>query len=190
MHKDDLKDVPELEYLKDLGFKMYYDFNGSISCPRIICQVDSLFKLISNVKYDLLVIDEFTYMQDHLVTFTAKKSECNRTLEELQKYVPRVIIADALLDDDNIEYLRSLGRTDIAVFQYTHQPHIEKTYIMVDNKEELAWRIVEAVKKGKKVVVPTNIENYATPLTDLLRGIYPDIKIGLYTGKNKKWKSS
>lgn len=122
----------------------------------------------------------------HLITFVKNQRVCNNILEELIRTVPRIIIADALLDERYIDYVRMLGRTDIVTYQYTHRPHTDKTYSIIENKFELVRLICNDVRRGKKVVIPTNVEWIGSSLADMLRAEMPNIRIGLYTAKTRK----
>jgi ribosomal protein S25 len=176
------------EDLAGLAFTMYYDEKTDkyIRGERIICQIDSLYKLLAEEPFDLVVFDEFTATMTHLVSFVKNQRACNNILEELIMTVPRIIIADALLDERYIDYVRMLGRDDISTYQYTHRPHIDKTYSIIENKLELVRLICYNVRKGKKVVIPTNIEWLGSSLADMIRTELPNIRIGLYTAKTRK----
>lgn len=164
---------------------IYKETIYNIATDKYITQIDSLYK-IGNEKYDLLVMDEVTYTLEHLVTFVKYKKRCNDTLERLIKETNKVIVADALIDQNYINYFKLLGReNDIISYYYTHQPYLDKTYTMVKNEAELRYQIMEALERGEKIVVPTNIEAFAFSLKELITNTYPDKKIKLYTGKNK-----
>ncbi|CAH6419790.1 Origin of replication binding protein [uncultured virus] len=174
------------QQLESLGFKIYYDKKKRlIDDERVICQIDSSYKIISAKPYDLVVMDEFNSTLSHLVTFCKKKQAVNSIFEELIRNIPRIIVSDALLDNRYLQYISMLGRDDLITYQYTHQPHINKRYSMIENKAELVRLICEDLRKGRRVVVPTNIESLATSLAEMIRRDMPDIRIGLYTGKNK-----
>jgi hypothetical protein len=175
------------EDLDGLGFVMYYDERTDkyIRDERSICQIDSLYKLLAEEPFDLVVFDEFTSTMSHLVSFVKNQRTCNNIVEELIKTCQKVIIADALLDERYIEYVRMLGRRDIVTYQYTHRPHTDKTYSMIEDKVELVRLICNDVRRGKKVVVPTNVEWLASSLVDMIRAEMPNIRVGLYTSKTR-----
>lgn len=121
-----------------------------------------------------------------MVTFTKNLKAVNTNLEAIIKTAPKVIIADALLDERYLHYITMLGRDDLVVYQYTHRPHTNKTYSMIANKLELVRLVCEDIRRGRKVVIPTNVESLGTSLADMIRREHPNIRIGLYTGKTKK----
>jgi hypothetical protein len=174
--------------LDGLGFVAYYDvqdLKGVIEGTKIICQIDSLHKLYAEEHYDMLVLDEMTYTMDHFITFTKEKSECNKILESLIKKSPKIIVTDALLTNEYMDYIRRLGRTDILIHQYLRQPYTSRTYTIIKDKDRMMYLICQSLKQGKKVVIASNTEKWATALAKLLSENHPDLDIGLYTGNNK-----
>lgn len=169
--------------LEGLGFKMYYDTQSNITADKVVCQIDSLHRI--RRKYDLVILDEFTYVQSHLTGFVAKKQLCNDKLELLIKNTNKIIVADALLDEHCLEYMRRLDRDDIITNHYTHQPYINKTYSIINTCDNLQTAIYDAIINGKKIVVPTNVESFASSLAQMLNNKLPNTKVGIYTGKNK-----
>lgn len=99
--------------------------------------------------------------------------------------MPKVIVADALLDMKYTEYMKRLNRQDTITYHYIHRPYVDKQYRIINNKSALTHMICEAVKKGKKIVVPTNSEVYAKSIVEIIQNVNLDIKIGIYTGDNK-----
>ena len=180
-----------LQQLEGLGVNIYYNNKeGLIRDERIICQIDSLYKIVAEEPFDLVVFDEFNSTLQHHVTYVKNKKAVNDNLEAIIRTASKVIIADALLDDRYLYYITALGRDDMVVYEYTHQPHVNKTYSMIENKIELVRLICEDVRRGNRVVVPTNIEGLATSLAEMIRRNNPGIRIGLFTGKVKKSRGS
>lgn len=99
-----------------------------------------------------------------------------------------VIIADALLDNRYVDNVRMFGRADIVTYQYTYRPHTDKTYTIIKNKLELVRLVCNDVRRGKKVVIPINVEWRGSSLAEMIRAEIPDINIGLYTAKTRTKK--
>ena len=100
------------------GFKLYSDSKGTIRDERVVVQIDSLFKLRG--AYDLLILDEFVYTSDHLVSFVKEKPFVWNALTEYIQFTPKIIVCDALLNPTSINLFLDLKRTVHVVNNGNH----------------------------------------------------------------------
>ena len=98
-----------MKEFEEFNFKLYSEFKGKIECDRLICQVDSLYKVRG--KFDLLILDEAVYTIDHLNSFVKKKREVWDALNQYIQETPKVIVCDALLDKRTIDIFKKTGRS-------------------------------------------------------------------------------
>ena len=79
--------------------------------PRIIVQVDSLFRLDSSMCPDLLIIDEVESILSKVKSSSNSYSVINQFLHLISRS-PTVVVMDALMEKTTIKYLNDLKGTD------------------------------------------------------------------------------
>lgn len=169
------------EYIKNFeGFKLYQEIEmktyDTDIYDKMVIQIDSFHKIRGNI--DLLVLDEFTYTEIHLIQQAKYKEACYNTLMEyLKENDTKVIVIDALLDIYNIKWFYHLKRkinyientnkrfNNIKIFNYS-----SKIGIFID-------KILEFLKENKKIIIPTNCKNFLRTLELKIRNKLPNIKL-------------
>jgi hypothetical protein len=156
--------------------------------PRLIIQFDSLHKVMG--KYDLLILDEIESTTSHLANgFVKAFQPCfNRFLDYCQK-VPKVIALDATLQNSTLSTLFS--KRSITKIKNNYNSFASYKAHFTHDKSYFKHQLIEQLKNGKKIVVPTNGEKFAVKLSELCKniiikdenGIERSISIGIKTSK-------
>ena len=167
-----IKDNPELKvlfvsfrrtlaskYVEDLktaglNFTNYEDIKdndfNSYQYPRLICQINSFWKV--NGKYDLLILDEFSYTYNMIYAFCKINifGVYNSFISYLSK-CDKVFICDALLNQNNIDLINKF-RPDNYVIKNLCQPNKRK--VMIYSKPVLETKIAKSIAEHKSGDAP------------------------------------
>lgn len=173
-----------------LGIAHYQDVNVE-RARKLVCSVDSLYKLGTAKPFDVLVLDEVGQICDHLLN-SSTCAEMRERIQQVFAYHVRnaglVVIQEARVSDVEVDYIRALreGRGEqplCFVNEYKHQPR--QIQFLKGNKSTAAVsQIKKALAAGERVLVPTNSKEKAKALFELLRSLFPDKSIRAIHGDN------
>eukprot|EP00942_MAST-04A_sp_MAST-4A-sp1_P006588 g6588.t1 len=167
--------------LKELNFTYYEDKEPSVE--RLVCSVDSLQRFVLDEnkflrKYDCIVLDESELTFSHFGASTLRNSSKTfDLLKQLVKVTPHVIFMSADISKTNrtdlfaeqcgldVQYIKSEAKTDV------------KSYYTLYKDDLLEYRILQAVKKGHKIVLYSNTAKFVKKVEMLLGKEAPDKKI-------------
>ncbi len=102
------------EFSKKYKLTSYKKVDGEISLaktPRLIIQVDSLFRLNQIQSPDLLIIDEIESILEKIQS-SGQLISVIRGFNNLLRYSKKVVIMDGLMEKTSIKYLNILRETD------------------------------------------------------------------------------
>ena len=170
-------------YLKDFGqygFQLYGN-KATYSDDRLIVQADSLHKVRG--MYDLMILDEFIYTKDHIISFAREKKSVWEALEQYILNTGKVIICDALLNNSTVEYVKSIApnrTTHIVDNKWaSFKGKNVKMYCDLDNSTAFIVDVVKAVTVDKqKVYIPTNAKTLGIKLYQRFKKDFPDVRVG------------
>lgn len=150
LDKQYVNNFPDFELYSDIKENTYEtDIH-----PKIVIQIDSLYKLMGEV--DLFILDEMTYTLNHLVTSAKKRNESYKTLIEYIKDSKYFISMDAFMTNDHVEWLYDL-RKDINYIENTYKMHKDKKIINYDNNfGPFIDNIRKQLSDNKKIIVCSN----------------------------------
>jgi hypothetical protein len=161
------------------GFVDYRTIKGdTIDNPKVVVQLQSLWKCADMKPRDLLLLDE---VESILASLTPNKTHKHylqtiRAFETLVRSAKRVIVLDAFLTDRTIEMLKTL-RGDCVIAINPTQPY-KKTATLV-SESGLYSSIQSTLRDGKTLVSVWGAKNKAKAFHSLLP---PTVKHVLYTG--------
>jgi len=92
----------------------YKDIEGQISLdkpPKVIVQVDSLFRLNEKQCPDLLIIDEIESILEK-INSSGRLWSVIYTFIKLMRFSKKVVVMDGLMEKASIKYLNILRDTD------------------------------------------------------------------------------
>jgi Origin of replication binding protein len=122
--------------------------------------VDSLYKLkTAGNKYDCIFIDEARQVMLHALAASTCKQYRHEILMTLQYFIGtarQVIIADAHLDDNTIDFFKAMrppGEAPLIIKNEYQNPGRDVYYYDGKNSSATVAKLVAAVNQGKKVMV-------------------------------------
>jgi len=178
-----------LEQFKFHNFDLYSDckFGGKIESNRLICQIDSLYKVRGH--FDLLILDEVVYTIDHLNSFVKKKKQVWEALTQYLNNSNKVIACDALLDNRTIKILKNTQRkTHIVENLWQSFKGKKINYIPYKNLPSLIEYIFQQLELHGSLYIPSNSKTLAEKL--YLYAKNKNISIGIDTSDNEPIPSS
>ena len=149
---------------QDRGFKIYNEFTNSlIRGDRLIVQVDSLHKVRG--EFDLVILDEWVYTLSHINSFVKNKQEVWTALNQYLTEAPKIIVCDALLNNQAIDVLKQSGRS-LWVVENKYHSFKHKQVNLYKNKKfaEIILDVENGIKEHGNVYVPTNSRAFAEKL--------------------------
>lgn len=176
------------EYSKNFeGFTLYEDIKSNTYDTEIyekmVVQIDSLHKVRGNI--DLLVLDEFTYTELHLVERAKfKESVYNTLLEYIRDLNINIILMDALLDEYTIKWFYHQKR-NIQYVENKYKKHTDIKVINYENKIGIFIDdILDNLSKNKKLIIPTNSKSFLNTLDKKIKNSLPNIKYRFLNADN------
>ncbi|ALX27631.1 hypothetical protein GMAR_ORF257 [Golden Marseillevirus] len=157
--------------------------NGYISAQVLVCQIDSLYRVMGN--YDVVVIDEASYTLSHLCKFAKNASDCWDALKNFVRNAKSVILMDAFMADYIPKLFRALGRRTWCV-ENSWKPHQDKTSMKIFTSEKMAkQRLFSGLGQGKNIVFVSNSKKEVDAVCELAKKKGFD-RILKYTSETKK----
>ena len=133
---EDYKHIPGYKSYNDDDLKNKQTIRGE---KKLGITIDSLYKPVG--KYEYLILDEYSYTQDQLVRFAHKKDRNVDALIERIKVTPKVIVADAFIEDTTLSVLRKI-RPDIVVYENNYPKHSDKTVSVVTEDKSIIYHMI------------------------------------------------
>ena len=168
----------ELSQPSKLNTNMYSDLlQGKLDkADSLSITVDSLYKLkTAGNKYDCIFLDEARQVMIHVLTADTCRKDRHEILMTLQYFIrsaKRVIIADAHLDDNTIDFfkaMRSVGETPLIINNEYKNPGRDVYYYQGKDSSALVAKLIAAVKQGKKVKVVSDSKQTILKLEEVLK---------------------
>jgi hypothetical protein len=170
----------QLDDLEKQGFVYYENLGKGLlkNNKKLIVQIDSLWRVIG--KYEYLILDEFTYSENQVVIFTKNKKQCIDALIHRIKTTPKVIVADAFIDDNTVDLFRMM-RDDITIYENIYPKQENKTVYMVTSHGKFISMIYESIRQGKKLIIPCGSKDDVNTLYKEIVEMGQSIRIKTYT---------
>jgi hypothetical protein len=169
----------------EYGFMSYEDFEGKkIKGDRIICQIDSIHKIRG--EFDLIIHDEIVGTIEHIHSFVKEKKLVWDVFNFYNKDSSRVIVLDALLDNNSINLMKTYGKK-VFVLENTFKTLTHKKYKIIrysKNRDNKIWLDIKDFANKGSVFIPTNSSNFATKLELYLKN--EGISVGLDDGDREE----
>lgn len=186
------------KYMEDLPNFSYYEnihdsVIESITCPFLICQIDSIKKIRGS--YDLIVFDEISYTMNHLVSSVASKKKCFDMIKNIMYDANHMIFMDALIDDDWINYIKSFNRNIHYIINEYSIHKDKKVFNYGVNITGFIEELKKSIKEGHNIVIASNNKKKIEFINDVLINEFPKIKKLIIKKENSQkydtnqWKS-
>jgi hypothetical protein len=177
----------DAEYVNNFeGFELYQNIKGTYDTnlySKMVIQIDSFYKIMGEI--DLLVLDEFTYTAMHLIERAKNKEyNYNALFEYILNKNTKIIVMDALMDEYCIKWFFYQNRS-IQYIENKYKKHSNIRVINYSNKIGLFIKdLLENLKNGKKLIVPTNSKSFLTNLKKEIDTNLPNIKYKFLNADN------
>ena len=168
----------------DFGVTSYLDKIYNID--RIICQIDSMIKVLSDsdpfatefeIKtYDLVVIDESESVINHLYSnLINNKRDLFDFIRNILIVASKILVLDGDFGNRSYEFIRELGNNLILE---NISRKTDKKFIFMDDKEDFEEKIDKDLLNGKNIVV---VSMSATEITKYMEKYEKKYKCILHT---------
>ena len=146
-------------FCEKFGLKSYDEIKTSyINCERLSCQIDSLWRVSND--YDLIVLDEVSYMLEHLYTFVKDRRLVEDNLKRiLGNQKSKVVVLDALLKKRHIQLIESLRIKNSSSYIIKNRAKVYEDYsceYIEGNKKDFINLVLQKILINKKLIVPSN----------------------------------
>lgn len=167
------------KYMTDLSNFSYYEnittseIDSNIY-PLLICQIDSIKRIRGH--YDLVIFDEFCSTMNHLITSVEYKKRCFDVFKDLLYDENHIIIMDALLNNEWIDYIKLFNRNiEYIINKYTIHSE-KKVFNYGTNITEFENQIRKSIEKKENIVIATNNKKMLNFIDNILVNNYKQIK--------------
>ena len=180
----------ELSQASKLNTKLYLDLpTGQLDKVNALSiTIDSLYKLkTAGNRYDCIFLDEARQVMNHALSATTCKQHRQEILMTLMYFIrnaKRVIIADAHLDDNTIDFFRAMrppGEAPLIIKNNYKSPSRDVYYYQGDDSSAGVAKLIAAVEQGKRVMVVSDSKKTIKKLEAVLTK-----KLAPGYGKEKK----
>ncbi|MDJ0568054.1 MAG: DUF3854 domain-containing protein [Pleurocapsa sp. MO_192.B19] len=176
----------ELSQASKLNTNLYLDLpQGQLDkVDALSITIDSLYKLkTAGNKYDCIFLDEARQVMNHALTATTciqHRQEILMTLWYFIRNAKRVIIADAHLDDNTVDFFRAMrpgGEAPLIIKNDYKSPSRDVYYYQGSDSSVLVAKLVAAIKQSKRVMVVSDSKKTILKLEAILMK-----KLGIKSG--------
>lgn len=164
-------------------FQLYSDVTGPLIGGRYIVQVESLYRVLPRVPYDLIIMDEsesiFSQFDSGL---SIRLPLVLATFKWLMQTAHHVLAMDANISERTIELLKYFRSDDIFYHHCIHKNAVNDNWHVADISTWLQ-ALVDSLNAGDNIFVPTNSITSAEAIYKMIKNKLPDINIVHYTSK-------
>jgi hypothetical protein len=161
-YKEDTNNLPG-------GYSLYSQISGLINCDKLICQVDSLHRINTRYCPDLIVLDEFNGILEHLTSSTIANPYILYTrLIHLISCAKHVIIMDANINgfvNKFIHVCQEYAKTDVnndyVLINNTYKKLAGKNIHLI-NENILVDRLINDYRAGKRIAICSTVKSFVT----------------------------
>jgi len=168
-------------------FTLYSDVNGVLNQPRVIVQVESLWRLrINETPPDLLVLDECESIFEQFDSglLRGNFNECFAKFQYMMKYSKHVVCMDAGLTNRTFRVLRVMRDHSDMLYHYNSYANaVDDNYYITSDKARWLGVLYSAVAEGDRIAVPMSSVTEAKTLEANLHKKYPNKRIKLYSAE-------
>lgn len=165
------------------GLTLYSDLKGVINMadhPRIVVQVESLHR-VRNIQPCVVIIDESESVIEQFSSPTVRHDKkCIAAFRNAVSQCIKCIFMDANLSQRSIDII---ARETPVIYNNTYPSMSNDTMRFVKTRAQLTRTILDALERGKRVVVPTNSRRFAEAIRRVAAERLPGIGIALYSSE-------
>ena len=171
-------------------FELYNNIKGNRinSIDKLIIQVESLHRLNTNKKIDLLILDEIESILSQFNSGLHKNFNAAFAMFQwMLKTSKNVICMDANISDRTYNTLAKI-RPNFPIFFHCNKfmRAIDNTYYFTAKQNVWLNKLYTDLGNNKKIVIPTNSLSEAKTIELSIKRMYPDKKIYLYSSETSQ----
>lgn len=180
------KRLSHLEFITHIGFKAKdHPKDGAL---KVIFSLESLLKLKGR-HFDIIIIDECEGIWNQLLSPTLGGKE-QAIYDELQRMIwgaEKVIAMDAFVRESTFDVMHQLIGKEHVISTINSFVTKKKQVILYDYEKKFTSRILESIRRGKKLVIPTSSKKFGRKLEKLLETHFPNLEVNfIHSGMNDK----
>jgi len=167
---DDFKSL-KVEHYSDIKDHLIYINEKN----KLVCQIDSIHRVMGEMQDGLLILDEIESTIQHIFSSPYIKNP-NKIIKKLTFFIKNaktVLILDANLSETTINYLQDICELSVKIYRNTFIRH-ERPIFFLQGKGAMIKRIIDDLKAGKNVFVPTNSSKFGDYLVSRLQEEFPN----------------
>tara|TARA_R110002153_G_scaffold155933_4_gene308080 strand:+ start:13112 stop:16273 length:3162 start_codon:yes stop_codon:yes gene_type:complete len=167
-------------------FTLYSEVAGNLVQPRIIIQIESLYRLvINNEQPDLLVLDECESIFEQFDSGLLRYFEDSfAKFQYLLRYTKHVVCMDANISDRTYRILQEFRGLDNTVYHHcTHKNATADNYYITSDRAKWLNSVYSSLHSDEKIAIQMSSLAEAKALEVSLRRKFPDLTIRLYSSE-------
>ena len=145
---------------------------------KLICQMESIWKLDEQLVYDHIYIDEIESCLNQFSsgTMDRKRRDCVDKFEKLFREAKKVVLSDAHISRRTLDFLADLGISDDQIcFEENLYVARDRLAWRLPTKNILLFQLQESIRTGKNVVVFSTSRSFLQKdVQGLLRQMLPE----------------
>ena len=154
--------------------------------PRIVCQAESLGRLRSAEKYNLVLMDESESILTQLSSEKTMGDRAGRVTAVLHDVLLRgekVVFADAYMTNRTLNLVHQIfnARTEKVKVIYNSWCQEPRQAYRLDDKKEFIHELIKRLKSGKNCVAFCGTKAFADKLHNQVKQQLPDLAILYYS---------
>ena len=154
--------------------------------PRIVCQAESLERLRSAEKYNLVLMDESESILAQLSSEKTMGDRAGRVTAVLHDVLLRgekVVFADAYMTNRTLNLVHQIfnARTEKVKVIYNSWCQEPRKAYRLDDKKEFIHELIKRLKSGKNCVAFCGTKAFADKLHNQVKQQLPDLAILYYS---------
>lgn len=166
-------------------FQLYNDIKGSISADRVICQIESLYRIKCTERYALVILDESESIIEQITSGLGRNRAASMAaFKWLVQTADHVICMDAGMSDRTYRVITDIrGKVGCHYHNNTYQNATDDNYHFTTNHSTWLEALCGDLDNGKRIAIPTNSLTEARGLNQMLADLYPALKVGFYNSE-------
>jgi len=164
---------------KSLNIKHYSDIKDHFiymsEVLKLVVQIDSFHRVVDEIKDGVLILDEIESIIEHILTSPHIKEQ-TKIINRLVTYIRNaktVIVMDANLSETTISFLQDICGLSLKIYRNTFVRN-ERPLFFLRGKGATIKKIIELLRAGKNVYVPTNSSKFGDYLLEKLKEAFPN----------------
>jgi hypothetical protein len=173
-----------------LGIERYNPMCKLMSAPRLICCVNSVWKIASSTKFSVVFIDEITEVVKSLLAPVQRAANVWDRLCSVVEACPRVVVMSAHADEETKMLLDNIVPGRAQKWQMNDIKSERGIEMLTGGRQALLARIIECCSNGEHLSVPCAEKKDMQMLYDEVCEALPDMKFcQLYGGQGSVERS-